>query len=226
MKKTTVRILLLLSLSFISPVFAGNIITDSNMSIEEAFLNVNPDCPYEILENQSLIELIYYGYDGRLHKGQVVMDYRLADDLKAVFRLALKMKFPIAHAVPISAPAYFNGTEWDDNLSMADNNTSGFNYRKAYKQKNLSKHAYGYAIDINPFDNPYITKNFSVPPGAVYDRSKKGTFYTGHPIVIEFKRRGWTWGGDWANSKDYQHFQKVPSDSQSSKYKNYIKWDD
>jgi hypothetical protein len=24
-----------------------------------------------------------------------------------------------------------------------------------------------------------------------------------------FKAHGWTWGGDWASAKDYQHFEKV-----------------
>jgi peptidoglycan LD-endopeptidase CwlK len=67
----------------------------------------------------------------------------------------------------------------------------------------------GMSIDINPRSNPYIGEKGKVTPrGAHYDPSKPGTLHADHPIVKEFDRLGWDWGGDWETIKDYQHFEK------------------
>jgi hypothetical protein len=73
----------------------------------------------------------------------------------------------------------------------------------------LSKHAYGFAIDINPVQNPYIKGNIILPPNAVYDTNKSGTLAYYSPVVKTFIRLGWTWGGNWEFLRDYQHFEKV-----------------
>jgi len=58
----------------------------------------------------------------------------------------------------------------DDDLAVADNNTSCFNYRVVAGSTKLSRHALGLAIDINPFYNPYVTYpdgvKHSSPPGS------------------------------------------------------------
>ncbi len=92
---------------------------------------------------------------------------------------------------------------------MLLNNTSAFNYRCAAGSKKLSMHAYGFAIDINPVQNPYIKGKVVLPPGAVYDIRKSGTLAYNSPVVKTFIRLGWTWGGNWKSLKDYQHFEKV-----------------
>jgi len=72
-------------------------------------------------------------------------------------------------------------------------------------------HAYGYALDINPMQNPYIKGKIVVPPGALYDINKPGTLISSSPVVKIFIRLGWTWGGNWKSLKDYQHFEKIPA---------------
>ena len=66
------------------------------------------------------------------------------------------------------------------------------------------------AIDINPFQNPWVLKNKIEPPTAkaYADRSKTepGMLYPKHPLVQAFESIGWTWGGNWKRTKDYQHF--------------------
>jgi hypothetical protein len=103
--------------------------------------------------------------------------------------------------------------EWDDDRSMAANNTSGFNYRPmtgdGTSATRLSPHALGRAIDINPLLNPYIKGEMIKPDGAVYDPSRPGTITADSFIVKFLKKRGWTWGGDWTSLKDYQHFEKI-----------------
>ncbi|MFW5808337.1 MAG: M15 family metallopeptidase [Spirochaetota bacterium] len=191
----------LLLLFFIPALLSGGsvVVVDSAMSLEQALDGADPDCPGWILENQALIDVVYYGFDGKIHRGQVVADCRLADDIQHVFKAAYDVRFPVRQARPISVYG------WDDFESMRQDNTSAFNYRTIPFTNNLSRHAYGWAIDINTRENPYYTKGTVYPEGAQYNPDAPGTLYAGHPVVREFKKRGWRWGGDWKN-KDYQHF--------------------
>ena len=103
----------------------------------------------------------------------------------------------------------------DDNASMADNNSSSFNYRVVEGTTHLSKHSQGLAIDINPRYNPYIhTLNgqtvCSPENGSDYaDRSKDFPYKIdtedyAYKLFLEY---GFSWGGNWNSSKDYQHFE-------------------
>jgi hypothetical protein len=101
----------------------------------------------------------------------------------------------------------------DDDASMADNNTSGFNCRfVAGKPGVFSKHSFGRAIDINPRTNPMVRGAEVDPPaGAPFlDRRQNaaGMLLPEGGPVREFLRRGWLWGGNWISMKDYQHFEK------------------
>ena len=104
-----------------------------------------------------------------------------------------------------------------DWYSIDANNTSAFCYREATGSSNLSKHALGKAIDINPQQNPYVTytdgkAKYSHDNAAdyVYDRSssKAHEITTSDRAYELFTSYGWTWGGSWNSPKDYQHFQK------------------
>jgi len=184
-----------------------NPIVDSNITLAEALKKYAPD---DFKVRQRMVEVLYYSFDGKIHKGQLVIDERLVNDIKKVFQVALKNKFPIKSVIPISSERFFNNGKWnEDNQSMMANNTSAFNYRKVTGGKSLSRHSYGFAIDINPVQNPYIKGSIVLPPGAVYDRTRPGTLVYNSPIVKTFKHLGWTWGGDWKSLKDYQHFEKV-----------------
>jgi len=190
------------------------VVVDSAMGWEEAVRGVNPRCPRAVLDRQRLITVRYWSMDGKLHQGQLVVDRRVVADLEAVFALALEERFPIEKVVPISHPRYRKDGLWDDDLSMQDNNTSAFNYRKPTGGGPISNrgHAAGLAIDFNPRLNPYIKGKKVLPPGATYDPSVPGTLTAASPIVKKLKALGWTWGGDWRTLKDYQHFQKSHPD--------------
>ena len=184
-----------------------NPIIDSDISLSEA---LRKEGPPEFKERQKLVDLLYYSFDGKIHKGQLVIDARLVEDIREVFQVALENKFPITSVIPISDDRFFKNGKWnEDDLSMLSNNTSAFNYRTVTGGKSLSKHAYGFAIDINPVQNPYIKGNIVLPPKAVYDTTKPGTLGFDSPVVKTFLRLGWTWGGNWKSLKDYQHFEKV-----------------
>jgi len=191
----------------LAPGTLQNPIIDSNMSLSEA---LRKEAPPEFKKRQKIVDLLYYSFDGKIHKGQLVIDERLVEDILEVFRVAFERRFPITSVIPISSDRFFKNGKWnEDDLSMLANNTSAFNYRLVTGGKSLSKHAYGFAIDINPVQNPYIKGNIVLPADAVYDTSKPGTLSLDSPVVQTFLRLGWTWGGNWKSLKDYQHFEKV-----------------
>jgi len=184
-------------------------IIDSDITLAEALKKYAPE---DLKKRQRMVEVLYYSFDGKVHRGQLVIDERLVSDIREVFRVVLESKFPITSVVPISDPRFFKDGKWnEDDQSMLANNTSAFNYRKVTGGTKLSRHAYGFAIDINPVLNPYIKGKKVLPPGAVYDKNRPGTLTADCAVVRTFLRLGWTWGGNWHSLKDYQHFEKIPA---------------
>jgi len=180
-------------------------VIDSELDKEFA-IKQNPAflCPEEIILCQEVIVVMYHAFDGMIHQGQIVIHEELVEDIRFVFEVILEEKFPIISVIPIADPKF----HWDDELSMLANNSSGFNYRTIARTDKLSNHALGRAVDINPRLNPYIRGDFIQPKNTIYDVKKPGTITMDSVIVSCFKERGWTWGGDWIDRKDYQHFEK------------------
>lgn len=176
------------------------IIIDSDYTLKDALTGIK--IPDDIKKNLRIADVYYYSFDNKEHHGQIMIHKDLVADIKTVFEMINKKRFPIAKVIPI---VKYN---WNDEESMKDNNTSAFNYRFISGTQKLSNHSSGTAIDINPLLNPYIRKDLIQPEGVVYDPDKEGTITGNSFIVKEFKKLGWTWGGDWKDRKDYQHFEK------------------
>ena len=184
-----------------------NPIVDSNITLSEA---LRKPAPPEFKRKQRIVDVLYYSFDGKIHRGQIVIDRRLIRDIQQVFQVALETKFPINSVIPISHDRFHKNGVWNsDNQSMLANNTSAFNYRKVTGGRSLSMHSYGFAIDINPVQNPYFKGSIVLPEGAIYNPLAPGALTAASPIVKTFKRLGWDWGGEWKSLKDYQHFEKV-----------------
>lgn len=152
----------------------------------------------------------YIDDQGVEQKGFIEMHDSVVEDVEAFFEEAYTLHFPI-HKVAVSSDF-----EWDDTVLMAQNITSGFNYRTIKGTSRPSLHGSGLAFDVNPLLNPYIrftgTAAVTDPPGALYNPSIPGTLTANHPLVTLMKGRGWEWGGDWtpeSGRTDYQHFQKT-----------------
>ena len=157
----------------------------------------------------SYLTVTYWGYDDRIHTGNIIVNNAIADDTIAIFQTLLEHNFPIEK---IKLPDYYDGK---DELSMQDNNTSGFNDRPLEGSNGLSYHQLGLAIDINPLHNPcidYRTNKLEPSTAEKYlDRSltEIGMIFPDDICVTTFKQYGFTWGGDWYSIKDYQHFEKT-----------------
>lgn len=160
--------------------------------------------PLKITKTLELFDVRYWSFDGKLHKGQVVMREDRVRDIKDAFKLMVELRFPVGKVIPIIQYG------WDDEASMADNNSSGFCYRLIIEKDQLSNHSFGTAFDLNPRQNPFRSRSGTIyPPGAVRDLSAPGTLLPDGEIVRFFKERGWTYGGDWTSVKDYHHFEKL-----------------
>ena len=180
---------------------------DSKMTFQEAIAGTK--APRDVIDLLCLVDVRYWGFDDTLHGGQLIVHKFVKHAVVEIFSRIEKMKFPIAKVVPIVKYA------WSDDASMADNNTSAFNYRFVAGTDRLSHHAYGRAVDINPLMNPVIYENGHIdPPGAQYDPNRAGTLSESHVIVKEFLSRGWRWGGHFRSSIDYHHFDKPPEPGQ------------
>lgn len=156
------------------------------------------------------LQVLHYNKEGEVCKGELVCHRSIANDLLAIFKELYRAKYPIERMVLIDE---YNA---DDEASMQANNTSAFNFRYISGTRRLSKHSKGLAIDINPLYNPYVRwrqgKRIVSPKGAGEYADRTRSF----PYKIDrndlcyklFKQYGFSWGGDWKNSKDYQHFEK------------------
>lgn len=148
------------------------------------------------------LSLPYRDFDGRQYVGDIDVLDILAPHITAIFKTIFTQNFPIY------SMAVMEKFSFDDAMSMAANNTSGYNPRCIQGTDTVSMHAYGLAIDVNPRENPYIVDGVVYPEdGSSYlDRASSVPGMI-EPIVPIFKDYGFMWGGDWATPTDYHHFQ-------------------
>lgn len=155
------------------------------------------------------IKLSHYGFDGSVHIGELIVNASITEKVTCIFRELYSIKYPIEKLRLVDE------YDADDLLSMADNNSSSFNYRTIEGTSRLSKHSKGMAIDINPLYNPYVRningRKSILPENAIpyADRSCDCPYYIhkNDNCYCIFIKYGFTWGGEWKDSKDYQHFE-------------------
>ena len=158
------------------------------------------------LDDLRYLKLSYFDFDGSPQVGEMVCNKAIAGDLVDIFRELYEARYPIRSIRLIDD---FGG---DDEASMAADNTSCFNYRRKTGMRELSKHARGLAVDINPFENPYVRPSRVRPAGAKAFADRTRDFP--HKIDKEdlcyrlFRAHGFSWGGTWRSVQDYQHFEK------------------
>ena len=79
----------------------------------------------------------------------------IAEDCKHIFTELFMQEYEIASMYLLEK--YWTGDGvTTDTASIEENNSSAFNYRVVPGTNHLSNHARGYAIDLNPLQNPYV----------------------------------------------------------------------
>jgi hypothetical protein len=182
-------------------------VTTSAVTAADVPYTWRPGCPTPP-SDLTMLHMSFWGFDGRPHTGEMVVNTAVAGAVETVFRTLYDARFPVFEMVPEDA---YRG---DDNAAAAADDTSGFNCRLAVvppgQPESWSVHAYGEAIDVNDVQNPYVDGSTIIPPaGAAYlDRSdvRPGMAVPGGVLVDAFAAVGWKWGGRWTVGTDYQHF--------------------
>ena len=167
-----------------------------------------PGCPAALSELR-LLTVTHWGFDGREHTGQLVVNRDSARKLATVFRKLHALKFPIRHL-------RLDDMYGPKRARPAGGDISGsFHCRRAVPSPcgsgsgNWSNHAYGHAVDLNPNENPYVGCGAVYDPRsrAYVDRSRVRKGMVTPAVVRAFRSIGWGWGGDWTGeTKDYMHF--------------------
>ena len=170
---------------------------------------------YVPLESLRYLKMPHYNFDGQIQVGEMIVSQDILEDVFAIFKELFQHKYQIQSMYLVDN--YWTGDpDTTDSASIDVNNTSAFCFRMATGSGHLSNHAYGKAIDINPQQNPYVSYSTGEPKWAHSNADPYIDRTTGLPHVIThddlafklFKERGFRWGGDWNNPKDYQHFDK------------------
>ena len=159
-------------------------------------------CPVSVDELR-YITVTFHGFDGLSHTGELIAHRDVAADLVDVFRELYQVQFPIEEMRIVTA------ADMEADPTGDGNNTASFVCRAVTGGLRFSEHAYGLAIDVNPFHNPYVRGEVVLPELAAsyLDRTPRaGVIVEGDVVVEAFETIGWGWGGRWQSLKDYQHF--------------------
>lgn len=163
-----------------------------------------PGCPVP-LSGLRAVRALHVGFDGAVHEGTLVVAAVAAPRFLAVLRRLYALRFPIRRLEPIER---FGGSDF---RSIEADNTSAFNCRFVEGTRRWSEHAYGRAIDIDPIENPYIsragsTEHAASRPFLDRTRARPGVIRAGDAVVRAFAAEGFAWGGAWTGARDTQHF--------------------
>jgi len=211
MKKLS--LIALISVSFLNAKFSAQIYPITNQ-IKKRMINKNSyraGCPVP-LKDLRYLKLTYIGFDNKEHIGELIVNKSVVNDVVNIFKELYDIKYPIRKMELVSN---YNGSDF---ASIEADNTSAFNCRFIDGTKKWSNHSFGKAIDINPIENPYVSKSGHTSHKKSYKFVKrvrinntapyKAMILKNDKIVKIFKKYGWRWGGDWRCCKDYQHFDK------------------
>ena len=166
---------------------------------------------------------------GNVHQGEMIVHKLIAEDVLEIFDKLYDADYPIERMV---LPDNYMA---DDETMMRDNNTSCFNFRLISYTNNVSKHGLGMAIDINSLYNPYHkivikedgtnVEDIEPATGKAYLNRKMDFAYKIDRDDLCYKlftEKGFEWGGDWTDRKDYQHFE-IPTTITEKYLKVYLK---
>ena len=189
------------------------------------FERINGKSYYEN-ENVALSDLRYlmvphYNFEGKIQVGEIIVNTRLAEEFIEIFKEFFAIQYQIRSMYLVDNYWQESGDPDDaDTASIDADNTSAFSYRVITYGTSLSRHAYGCAIDLNPLENPYATISGDGSLYTIHEESRQYLYNrsTEMPHVITHEdpayrifviEHGFTWGGDWENVVDYQHFEKM-----------------
>ena len=180
-------------------------------------------------EDLRYLLVLHKDKDGNVHQGEMIVHKLIAEDVLEIFEKLYDANYPIERMV---LPDNYMA---DDETMMRDNNSSCFNFRFISHTTKISKHGLGMAVDINTLYNPYHkivtnddgTAEEVIEPTAgepYLDRAKEFDYKINKDDLCYklFIEKGFEWGGNWTDRKDYQHFE-LPTDITDKYSEKYTK---
>lgn len=167
------------------------------------------------LQDLRYLKMLHYNFNHEVQVGEMIVNAAISNDVLSVFQELFAVGYEIQSMRLIDDFWTGDGDSSDSN-SIDNNNTSAFCYRQITGGGNLSNHAYGRAIDINPQQNPYVWNSQGQLQWSHENASPYVDRTCGDPhVIVEndvcyniFAKYGFSWGGLWSNPVDYQHFEK------------------
>ncbi len=145
----------------------------------------------------------YVGFDGKRHMGQIVCERGVCKELVEWFSRMESVGFPFRSVCPVSMYGM------SDSASMAADNTYCFAQRGIWGSREISWHAQGRALDVNPQENPALKRGRTIPANGRWLPGTPGTLSDTSIAVKSLRAIGWKWGAHWRRVQDRHHFQKV-----------------
>ncbi len=187
-----------------------------------------PICPVKP-EQLRYLTMSFRGFDARAHTGEMLVNADAAQTVVGVFKRLYAAGFPIEEmritAEPeLRLPPTGDGNNTNSFVCRQTPGQAGSDQTQPGQtqpgqtqpgqtqpgQTQWSAHAYGLAVDLNPFNNPSVTGDLVVPElaSSYLDRdwARSGMALDGGVAVTAFESAGWKWGGRWAAPVDFMHF--------------------
>ena len=170
---------------------------------------------YIQLSDLKYLKVLHYNFNHEIQVGEIIVNTVISEDVVSIFKELFAIEYEVQSMYLIDN--YWTGDGGTtDTASIDVNNTSAFCFRAVTGGRSLSNHAYGCAIDINPQQNPYVWYENGLKQWSHSNADPYIDRRTGDPHVIVagddcyniFKKYGFSWGGEWSDPIDYQHFEK------------------
>ena len=213
----------------------GSIMAEKKSDEDEFYITKITDGIFERIKGKSFkddctlsredlryLHVLHKDINGEVHEGEMIVNRHIAEDVLDILHELYDKAYPIEKIRLVDEYGA------DDELSMEDNNSSSFNFRFISHTRRVSKHGLGLAVDINTLYNPYtklvdgerIIEPVTGGPYLNRDEEFDYKIEKGDLCYKLFIDHGFEWGGEWTDSKDYQHFE-IPTEKISQWYPDY-----
>lgn len=158
-----------------------------------------------------LLRINYWDYTGYRRRGELVAAASVVRQMAGALTDMYRAGLPIRSMYRVDRFGWSKRLQGaDDYRSMAAGNTSAFNCRWVVGRPGVrSPHTYGRALDVNTWENPYLSRQGWEPNSWWPSRSHARVAWRSrsHAVVEIMRRHGlrWTYG-----RSDSQHFDAVP----------------
>jgi len=153
------------------------------------------------------LRINYWDYSGYRRRGELVAHASAIGKMAGALAEMYRKKLPIRSMYRVDRFGWSSRVRGgNDYRSMAAGNTSAFNCRDVVGKPGVrSPHAYGRSLDLNTWENPYRSRQGTVPNTWWMGHSHPRVAWRSrsHPVVQVMARHGlrWTYGNG-----DTQHF--------------------